>query len=92
MAIETSVMLRLVFRQPLRQTEGLMASIFELLELGLNPNEARRLLQSAPEAHYPRAKIHLTQMDLEEGNVTGANLRSTVESMIRGMTPPKEVR
>lgn len=57
-----------------------------------NSNEARRLLQSASEASYPRAKIDLTQMNLEEGNVTGADLRSTVESMIRGMTPPKEVR
>lgn len=33
LAIETSLMLRLVFRQPLRQTEGLMASTFDLLEL-----------------------------------------------------------
>lgn len=57
-----------------------------------NPNEARRLLKSASEAQYPRAKIDVVQMDLEEGNVTGADLRSTVESMIRGMTPPKEVR
>jgi len=36
LAIETSLMLRLVFRQPLRQTEGLMASIFELLGVELN--------------------------------------------------------
>jgi len=28
-----SLMLRLVFHQPLRQTEGLMASIFDLLEV-----------------------------------------------------------
>jgi len=35
LAIETSLMLRLVFGQPLRQTEGLMASIFDLLELDL---------------------------------------------------------
>ena len=35
LAIETSLMLRLVFHQPLRQTEGLMASIFDLLELDL---------------------------------------------------------
>src|SRR5450830_1013274 len=35
LAIETSLMLRLVFRQALRQTEGLMASIFELLEVDL---------------------------------------------------------
>lgn len=31
LAIETSLKLRLVFGQPLRQTEGLMASIFDLL-------------------------------------------------------------
>src|SRR5450830_159687 len=35
LAIEASLMLRLVFRQPLRQTEGLMASIFELLGVDL---------------------------------------------------------
>lgn len=35
MAIESSFMLRVVFRQALRQTEGLMASIFDLLELDL---------------------------------------------------------
>src|SRR5450759_3708796 len=35
LAIETSLMLRLVFHQPLRQTEGLMASIFDLLESDL---------------------------------------------------------
>jgi hypothetical protein len=35
LAIEVSLMLRLVFRQPLRQTEGLMASIFELLGVDL---------------------------------------------------------
>ena len=35
LAIETSLMLRLVFRQALRQTEGLMASIFELLKVEL---------------------------------------------------------
>ena len=32
LAIETILMLRLVFRQALRQTEGLMASILDLLE------------------------------------------------------------
>src|SRR5665647_1521238 len=35
LAIETSLMLRLVFGQPLRQTEGLMASIFALLGVDL---------------------------------------------------------
>ena len=40
LAIETSLMLRLVFGQPLRQTEGLMASIFDLLELDLKGSVA----------------------------------------------------
>lgn len=35
LAIETSLMLRLVFRQALRQIEGLMALIFELLKVEL---------------------------------------------------------
>jgi len=35
LAIETSLKLRLVFRQPRRQAEGLMASIFDLVELDL---------------------------------------------------------
>jgi hypothetical protein len=35
LVIETSLMLRLVFRQALRQTEGLMAAIFELLKVEL---------------------------------------------------------
>src|ERR1035437_8848099 len=40
LAIETSLMLRLVFRQALGQTEGLMASIFDLLELDLKGSVA----------------------------------------------------
>jgi hypothetical protein len=35
LAIEATLMLRLVFRQPLRQTEGLMACIFELVGVDL---------------------------------------------------------
>ena len=35
LAIETGLMLRLAFHLPLRQTEGLMASIFELLKVSL---------------------------------------------------------
>jgi len=36
LAIETGLMLRLAFHLPLRQTEGLMTSIFELLEVALS--------------------------------------------------------
>jgi hypothetical protein len=35
LAIETNSILRLVFRQLLRQTDGLMVSIFELLGVNL---------------------------------------------------------
>jgi transposase len=35
LAIETGLMLRLAFRLPLRQTEGLMASVFELMGVSL---------------------------------------------------------
>jgi len=35
LAVQTILMLRLAFRQPLHQTEGLMSSIFELLEVDL---------------------------------------------------------
>lgn len=35
LTIETSLMLRLAFGLPLRQTEGLLGSIFELLEVEL---------------------------------------------------------
>ena len=36
LAIETSLMLRRAFHLPLRQTEGLMASVFELMGVSLN--------------------------------------------------------
>jgi hypothetical protein len=39
-------MLRLVFRQPLRQTEGLMASIFELLGVDIETVLSGRLNDS----------------------------------------------
>ena len=35
LAIETDLMLRMVFHLPLRQTEGLMSSIFRLLGIAL---------------------------------------------------------
>jgi hypothetical protein len=35
LAIETTLILRTVFHQPLRQTEGLVGSLLELMELDL---------------------------------------------------------
>ena len=46
-AIQTSLMLCLVYRQPLRQTEGLMASIFELLGVDLKAPDHSTVSQRA---------------------------------------------
>ena len=55
LAIETSLKLRLVFRQPLPQTEGLMASIFDLLEL--DPEGAR--------SQHGESTRHALEVDLQ---------------------------
>jgi hypothetical protein len=47
LAIETSLMLRLVFRQALRQTEGLLASIFDLLGVALKAPDHSTVSQRA---------------------------------------------
>ena len=36
LAIETALTLRLLFKLPLRQTEGFLKSIFRLMNIGLN--------------------------------------------------------
>ena len=36
LAIETALTLRLLFKLPLRQTEGFLKSIFSLMNVGLN--------------------------------------------------------
>ena len=42
LAIETSLILRTVFHQPLRQTEGLVSSLLELMGLDLPVPEPAR--------------------------------------------------
>jgi len=66
LAIETSLMLRLVFRQPLRQTEGLMTSIFELLEVNLKAPDhstvsrrARNLKSISKRCMLPAGPAHI---------------------------------
>jgi len=66
LAIETSLKLRLVFRQPLRQTEGLMASIFDLLELNLKAPDhstvsrrAMRLKSISKRCALPAGPAHI---------------------------------
>lgn len=46
-AIETCLALRLVFHQPLRQTEGLLQSIAEVLEIIIAIPDHRRLVAAA---------------------------------------------
>ena len=57
LAIETGLMLRLAFHLPLRQTEGLMTSIFELLEVALSVPDHSTLSRLCDEAlcQFPRA-------------------------------------
>lgn len=43
LAIETSLMLRLVFHLPLRQTEGYITSIFEVMGVSLKVPDHRTL-------------------------------------------------
>ena len=39
LAIETALTLRLLFKLPLRQTEGFLKSIFSLISVGLNASD-----------------------------------------------------
>lgn len=62
LAIETSLMLRLVFRQALRQTEGLMASIFELLKVELKAPDhstvSRRAMKMKSISRRRSSRVH----------------------------------
>jgi hypothetical protein len=66
LAIETGLMLRLAFHLPLRQTEGLMASIFELLGVRLSvpdhstlSRRAMTLASISPGCRVPDGPVHL---------------------------------
>jgi hypothetical protein len=47
-AIETNLLIRAAFRMPLRQAQGLMMSVFELLEVGLAVPNSRRSTEGQP--------------------------------------------
>jgi hypothetical protein len=74
---------------PIAQTE-----LGEMLHRGKGVNrdskEARRLLASASQANYPRAKLDLWQVDMEEGNAGWDRLPAVIESMTKGVTPPQK--
>ena len=66
LAIETGLMLRLAFHLPLRQTEGLMRSIFELLEVALSvpdhstlSRRAMKLTSISKGCRLPDGPVHL---------------------------------
>ena len=65
LAIETSLILRAVFHQPLRQTEGLVGSLLALMGLDLPvPNHSTlsrraRTLAVAPHARTASGPVHL---------------------------------
>ena len=78
-AIETGLALRLVFRQPLRQTEGLLRSIADVLRIDITiPDHttlSRRgggltILPSAPIAWSPSIFLSLDQIDAEVASLT----------------------
>jgi hypothetical protein len=65
LAIETSLILRTVFHQPLRQTEGLVGSLLELMGLDLpvpdhsTLSRRSRTLALAPQAQSASEPVHL---------------------------------
>jgi hypothetical protein len=65
LAIETTLILRTVFHQPLRQTEGLISSLLELMGLNLpvpdhsTLSRRSRTLAVAPQARTPSGPVHL---------------------------------
>jgi hypothetical protein len=65
LAIETSLILRTVFHQPLRQTEGLVSSLLELMGLDLpvpdhsTLSRRSRTLSLAPQARTSGGLVHL---------------------------------
>jgi hypothetical protein len=52
LAIETGSLLRLAFNLPLRQTDGLMTSVFELMGISLGVPDHSTLSRRAPTAKW----------------------------------------
>ena len=76
LAIETSLILRTVFHQPLRQTEGLVGSLLELMGLDLpvpdhsTLSRRSRTLTVAPQAQTSGGPVHLL-VDSTGGKLSG---------------------
>ena len=69
---------------PIAQTE-----LGEMLYFGKgvdrNLAEARRQLEQAAMANYPRAHLDLMQLRMESGTATGKDAQSAIDSIIRGV-------
>lgn len=76
---------------PIAQTE-----LGEMLHRGKgidrDSGQARQLLASAAQAKYPRAKLDLLHIDVEEGKAGGTDLKALMDSVTRAMTPPGDAR
>src|SRR3954454_16898060 len=82
LAVETALILRTVFHQPLRQTEGLVGSLLELMGLDLpvpdhsTLSRRSRTLTMAPQARTARGRVHLLV------DSTGVKLSGTGEWLV----------
>jgi hypothetical protein len=82
LAIETSLILRTVFHQPLRQTEGLVGSLLELMGLDLpvpdhsTLSRRSRTLTVAPQARTSGGSVHMLV------NSTGVKLSGPGEGLV----------
>ncbi len=76
---------------PIAQTE-----LGEMLHRGKGIDrdsvQARQLLASAAQAKYPRAKLDLLHIDIEEGKAGGTDINALMDSVTRAMMPPGEAR
>ncbi len=71
---------------PIAQTE-LGEMLFRGQGIDRDPNKARLLLESASEANYPRAKLDLLQINIEEGRSSDTNMKAVMDSLMRGVMP-----
>src|SRR3954467_11878034 len=87
LAVEAALILRTVFHQPLRQTEGLVGSLLELMGLDLpvpdhsTLSRRSRTLAVAPQARMASGPVHLLV------DSTGVKLRGPGEGPGRNTAP-----
>ena len=76
---------------PIAQTE-----LGEMLHRGKGIDrdsaQARQLLASAAQARYPRAKLDLLHIDIEEGKAGDTDFNAIMQSVTRAMMPSRDAR